>query len=76
MFNSFRHRALQCLGAVICFSGFETSAQTPVAFDEYFTNGAIRLEMYQVGDASNEVVTLQKVYQFIRNRYGRRARGR
>ena len=63
MFDSIRRFALNSLGAAILFSGLTAFAQTPVAFDDYFTNAAIRLEMYQIGDASNEVVTLQRIYQ-------------
>ena len=36
-------------------------APTPVSFDEFFVDKALRLEMYQTGGARDEIVTLHRV---------------
>jgi hypothetical protein len=38
-------------------------AQSPVPFDDYFLDKALRFDLYQVGDAKDETVTLDQVYQ-------------
>jgi hypothetical protein len=37
------------------------AAPAPVSFDEFFVDKALRLEMYQTGDARDEIVTLHRV---------------
>jgi hypothetical protein len=39
------------------------TAPSPSAFDAHFVNKAIRLELYQIGDAHDELVTLRDVYE-------------
>lgn len=38
-------------------------AITQVNFDDYFTNAALRLEIYEIGDATNEIITEHAIYQ-------------
>jgi hypothetical protein len=38
-------------------------AQTTVPFDEYFLDKALRFDLYQTGDAKDEIVTLDQIYQ-------------
>jgi hypothetical protein len=38
-------------------------AQAQVAFDDYFLDKALRFDLYQVGDAKDEIVTLDQIYQ-------------
>ncbi|HXR06582.1 MAG TPA: M64 family metallopeptidase [Candidatus Acidoferrum sp.] len=39
-------------------------AQAPVvAFDDYFINAALRLEIYEVGDAKEEIITEHAIYE-------------
>ena len=43
---------------------FRAAAQAPaVAFDDYFTNAALRLEIYEIGDAKEEIITEHAIYQ-------------
>src|SRR5262249_27219182 len=35
----------------------------PVNFDDYFINKALRLDVYQVGDAKDELITLDNIYE-------------
>ena len=44
--------------------GFRAGAQAPaVAFDDYFINAALRLEIYEVGDAKEEIIAEHAIYQ-------------
>jgi hypothetical protein len=38
-------------------------AQAQVPFDEYFLDKALRFDLYQAGDAKDEIVTLDQIYQ-------------
>ena len=38
-------------------------AQAQVPFDEYFLDKALRFDLYQVGDAKDEIATLDQIYQ-------------
>ncbi|MDZ7336986.1 MAG: M64 family metallo-endopeptidase [candidate division KSB1 bacterium] len=38
-------------------------AQTPVAFEQFFADKALRLDLCQVGDAREEFITLQRMHQ-------------
>jgi hypothetical protein len=38
-------------------------AQTQVPFDEYFLDKALRFDLYQTGDAKDETVTLDQIYE-------------
>jgi hypothetical protein len=38
-------------------------AQTPVVFDDCFLDKALRFDLYQVGDAKDEIVTLDQIYE-------------
>jgi len=38
-------------------------ARAQVPFDEYFLDKALRFDLYQVGDAKDEIVTLDQIYQ-------------
>ncbi len=40
-----------------------TAPAGPVNFDDYFINKALRVEVYQIGDAKEEFVTLDKIYE-------------
>ncbi len=55
-------RRLQVLLFVLLLLPSTARAQAP-AFDQYFTGEAMRLDLYQVGDAKDETVTLDQVYQ-------------
>ena len=51
-----------CLVAAAAAAG-TTYAQTAVVFDDYFLDKALRFDLYQVGDAKDETVTLDQIYQ-------------
>ena len=38
-------------------------AQAQVPFDEYFVDKALRFDLYQAGDAKDEIVTLDQIYE-------------
>ncbi len=39
------------------------AAQSQVPFDEFFIDKALRVDIYQTGDAKEEIVTLDQIYQ-------------
>ena len=39
------------------------AAKAPVAFDDFFVNKALRLELFQTGDAHEEIVSLHQIYE-------------
>jgi hypothetical protein len=50
--------------ALMCGLAMRVAAQSPaVVFDDYFTNAALRWEIYQIGDATNEIITEHAIYQ-------------
>ena len=49
--------------ALILLSTLVLRGQAGPAFDDYFIDKATRLDLYQIGDAKEEIVTLDKVYQ-------------
>ncbi|MGA2539941.1 MAG: M64 family metallopeptidase [Verrucomicrobiota bacterium] len=50
--------------ALLCGLAVRVAAQpAPVVFDDYFTNAALRLEIYEIGDATNEIITEHAIYQ-------------
>ena len=38
-------------------------AQTPIVYDQYFTDKAMRLDLYQAGDAKDEIVTIDRIIE-------------
>lgn len=40
-----------------------TAATAAVAFDEYFVDKALRFDIFQVGDAKEELITLENIYE-------------
>ncbi len=38
-------------------------AQQPINFDDYFMDRSLRIDLYQVGDAQQEFITLHQIYQ-------------
>jgi hypothetical protein len=60
-----RFTALLVIALALIFSpAFRAVAQSPaVVFDDYFTNAALRLEIYEVGDAQEEIITGHAIYQ-------------
>ena len=48
---------------LLAAAGLAARAQTQVAFDEFFLDKALRFDLYQVGDAKDEVVTIDQIYQ-------------
>jgi hypothetical protein len=55
--KSFFASALIFLGSLALFG------QGQPAFDDYFIDRAMRIDLYQTGDAKDEVITLDKIYQ-------------
>ena len=50
--------------ALLCGLAFRVAAQSSaVVFDDYFINAALRLEIYEIGDATNEIITEHAIYQ-------------
>ena len=39
------------------------AAQVQVPFDEYFLDKALRIDLYQAGDAKDETITVHQVYE-------------
>jgi hypothetical protein len=48
---------------VLLVAALAARGQSQVAFDEFFLDKALRFDLYQVGDAKDEVVTLDQIYQ-------------
>src|SRR5262245_47333913 len=70
----FRNSFLTVLGTLLVGSALVTpsrlvAADSPartdanIDFDTYFENKALRLEMFQTGDAKDELVTLHEIYE-------------
>jgi hypothetical protein len=55
--KSFLASALILLGSLAPFG------QGQPAFDDYFIDRAMRVDLYQTGDAKDEIITLDKIYQ-------------
>ncbi|MGZ4886589.1 MAG: peptidase M64 N-terminal domain-containing protein, partial [Candidatus Aminicenantales bacterium] len=57
----------RCLRTIVFFAAaaavLAVRAQAQVPFDEYFLDKALRFDLYQVGDAKDEIVTLDQIYQ-------------
>jgi hypothetical protein len=51
--------------AVIVLSSLALFGQAgpALAFDDYFIDRAMRIDLYQIGDAKEEIITLDKIYQ-------------
>ncbi len=50
--------------ALLCGLAVRVAAQAPpVSFDDYFINAALRWEIYEIGDATNEIITEHAIYQ-------------
>jgi hypothetical protein len=48
---------------LLAAAALAADARTQVLFDEFFLDKALRFDLYQVGDAKDEVVTLDQIYQ-------------
>ena len=48
-------------GLLTILSNTSAIAESPIVFDDFFLDKALRLEMYQTGDAKDEVVTLHQI---------------
>ncbi|MGD0310476.1 MAG: M64 family metallopeptidase [Acidobacteriota bacterium] len=55
--KSFMVSALFVLSSVTFFG------QARPSFDDYFIDRAMRVDLYQIGDAKEEIITLDKIYQ-------------
>jgi hypothetical protein len=55
-------KSLILIAAAVCLYG-GLSAQTPVAYNDYFTDKALRVDLYQIGDAKDEIVTVDKILE-------------
>ncbi len=56
-------KKLLFIGAVIIILSSFLIPQTSINFDEFFVNKTMRIDYYHIGDAKEEFVTLDKVYQ-------------
>jgi hypothetical protein len=48
---------------VLAAAAVAAQAQTQVVFDDYFLDKALRFDLYQAGDAKDEIVTIDQIYQ-------------
>ena len=50
---------------LMCGTANRLAAQTnsPVVFDDYFVNKACRMEIYEIGDAKEELITQHAIYE-------------
>ncbi|MGD0784142.1 MAG: peptidase M64 N-terminal domain-containing protein, partial [Candidatus Aminicenantales bacterium] len=55
-------RRLLWLAAALFLCGV-LFAQTRIVYDDYFTDKALRVDLYQVGDAKDEIVTVDKILE-------------
>lgn len=51
-----------CLFSVLILSGWLIS-QTPGSFDDFFIDKTMRIDYFHIGDAKEEMVTLDQIYQ-------------
>ncbi len=51
-----------CFFAIFIFSGWLVS-QDPGHFDDFFTDKTMRIDYFHIGDAKEEIVTVDKIYQ-------------
>jgi len=51
-----------CLFSVLILSGWLIS-QTPGSFDDFFIDKTMRIDYFHIGDAEEEMVTLDQIYQ-------------
>jgi hypothetical protein len=51
------------LPAAIASLSMSLQAQVLVPYDEHFTNKALRIDMYQTGDAKSEILTIDAIYE-------------
>lgn len=51
------------IAAALLFSAVLASSQTPASYDARFTDKALRLDLYQVGDAAGETLTIDAIYE-------------
>jgi hypothetical protein len=56
-------RRLRTIVFLMTVTALAARAQAQVAFDEFFLDKALRFDLYQVGDAKDEAVTLDQIYQ-------------
>jgi hypothetical protein len=56
-------RRLRMIAFLMLAAALAARAQAQVAFDDYFLDKALRFDLYQVGDAKDEIVTLDQIYQ-------------
>ncbi|HYA49344.1 MAG TPA: M64 family metallopeptidase [Burkholderiales bacterium] len=56
-------RRLRMIVLLVAVTTLTARAQAPVPFDEFFLDKALRFDLYQVGDAKDEAVTLDQVYE-------------
>jgi hypothetical protein len=51
------------IAAALLFSAVFASSQAPIPYETRFTDKALRLDLYQVGDAAGETLTIDAVYE-------------
>ncbi len=56
-------KRLMTIALALSWAALVVRAQTQVRFDDFFLDKALRFDLYQVGDAKDEIVTLDQVYQ-------------
>jgi hypothetical protein len=56
------NRRLTVLAWLAAATVLAARAQSPMVFDDYFLDKALRFDLYQVGDAKDEIVTISQIY--------------
>ncbi|MEN6311029.1 MAG: M64 family metallopeptidase [Acidobacteriota bacterium] len=56
-------KRLGMMAFILAAAALAAHAQSQVAFDDHFVDKALRFDLYQTGDAKDEVVTLDQIYQ-------------
>ncbi len=51
------------IALALAWAGLAARAKSQLRFDDFFFDKALRLDLYQIGDAKDEIVTLDQVYQ-------------
>jgi hypothetical protein len=55
---------MKTLIALLILITFSAMAQTKINFDDHFIDKTLRIDYYHTGDASDELITLDKMYQY------------
>ncbi|HEY4329048.1 MAG TPA: M64 family metallopeptidase, partial [Phycisphaerae bacterium] len=63
LFSSLYAQTTLPLASVPSTAASATASDAPINFDDFFINKALRLEIYQVGNHDQEIVSLNKIYE-------------